>query len=173
VLDTGCCAPPKVGLLRHAVADELNAYRRDLGCTGASANRSDEDEDEDNEDCRRGGGGGGRGGGGGGGGIRGSGGAVLSVEVATVDSFQGREKDFVVLSCTRAPPARRRGGGALHGGGGGRGGGIGFLKDPHRLNVALTRAKYAARDPFRLCSTRDSMPAFQSRKLLVAVLALS
>ena len=49
------------------------------------------------------------------------------VDVSTIDSFQGKEASIVILSCVRASPA---------------GGGIGFLSDVQRMNVALTRAKH-------------------------------
>ncbi|CAH1800066.1 unnamed protein product [Owenia fusiformis] len=50
------------------------------------------------------------------------------IEVNTVDAFQGREKEIVIMSCVRAKSNT---------------GTIGFLANRQRMNVALTRAKYA------------------------------
>uniref|UniRef100_A0A061SGN7 Senataxin n=1 Tax=Tetraselmis sp. GSL018 TaxID=582737 RepID=A0A061SGN7_9CHLO len=50
------------------------------------------------------------------------------VFIETVDSFQGRQLDVVMLSCVRASSSRS---------------GIGFVGDIRRLNVAITRAQLA------------------------------
>lgn len=49
----------------------------------------------------------------------------FQIEVATVDSFQGRECDVVIYSTVRSNKEQR----------------IGFLRDIRRVNVALSRAR--------------------------------
>jgi ATP-dependent RNA/DNA helicase IGHMBP2 len=51
--------------------------------------------------------------------------STTGVEVDTVDAFQGREADAVLVSCVRSNPD----------------GQIGFLADLRRMNVALSRAR--------------------------------
>ena len=47
----------------------------------------------------------------------------------TVDSFQGREKDIVIVSCVRARKEKKNRGD------------IAFVSSLQRINVAMTRAK--------------------------------
>ena len=51
--------------------------------------------------------------------------SLNKVAIETVDSYQGRQVDIVILSCVRA----------------GSSGGLGFVNDIRRMNVAITRAR--------------------------------
>jgi senataxin len=48
-----------------------------------------------------------------------------TIEINTVDAYQGREKDIIIISCVRGSQERA----------------LGFLNDYRRMNVAITRAK--------------------------------
>lgn len=50
---------------------------------------------------------------------------VPGIRVSTVDGFQGREKEIIILSLVRSNPRKE----------------VGFLSDARRLNVAITRAR--------------------------------
>lgn len=47
------------------------------------------------------------------------------IEVSTVDGFQGREKEVIIISMVRSNPSKE----------------VGFLCNERRMNVAVTRAK--------------------------------
>ena len=53
-------------------------------------------------------------------------GGLDDIEIATVDSFQGKEKDIIILSTVRSCTESNS---------------VGFLSDIRRMNVAITRAK--------------------------------
>ena len=48
-----------------------------------------------------------------------------SIEISTVDGFQGREKEVIIISCVRSNDDHD----------------VGFLQDSRRMNVAVTRAR--------------------------------
>ncbi|OHT12774.1 hypothetical protein TRFO_17226 [Tritrichomonas foetus] len=50
---------------------------------------------------------------------------LRNLKIASVDSFQGSERDYIIISCARANSS----------------GNIGFLTDQRRLNVAITRPR--------------------------------
>lgn len=54
---------------------------------------------------------------------------TVKIDVNTIDGFQGQERDVIILSSVRSSE--------------GLGRGVGFLGSAQRLNVALTRAKFA------------------------------
>lgn len=51
---------------------------------------------------------------------------ISNIELASVNMYQGREKDYIIFSCVRSNLKNQ----------------IGFLKDQKRLNVSLTRARF-------------------------------
>ena len=54
---------------------------------------------------------------------------TVKIDVNTIDGFQGQERDVIIFSSVRSSE--------------GLGGGVGFLASAQRMNVALTRAKFA------------------------------
>lgn len=55
---------------------------------------------------------------------------LSDIEISSVDSYQGREKDIMIFNCVRnnkIPNMKTS---------------LGFVTDPRRLNVAITRPKH-------------------------------
>jgi superfamily I DNA and/or RNA helicase len=51
------------------------------------------------------------------------------IEINTVDAYQGREKEIIIINCVRSNLSLSERGG------------LGFITDARRINVAITRAK--------------------------------
>ncbi len=73
-----------------------------------------------------------------------------AIKVSTVDGFQGDECDIIIISCVRANQA----------------GEVGFLQDFRRLNVAITRARYA----LILVGNADSLSKGSAEQDIIAML---
>ena len=86
-------------------------------------------------------------------------GGLAGVEVASVNSFQGREKQAIACSFVRSNPE----------------GELGFVADPRRLTVALTRARrllLCVGDSATLSSNArfaEVLQAFQDRECWASV----
>uniref|UniRef100_W5UB54 Putative helicase senataxin n=1 Tax=Ictalurus punctatus TaxID=7998 RepID=W5UB54_ICTPU len=65
----------------------------------------------------------------------------IQVEVDTVDGFQGREMDCIIVSCVRASNEN---------------GSIGFVANRQRMNVTITRAKFSLFILGHLCTLKQS-----------------
>ena len=69
------------------------------------------------------------------------------MEISTVDGFQGREKEAIIISMVRSNSKKE----------------VGFLKDQRRMNVAVTRAR---RQCCVVCDTETvSSDAFLKRMI--------
>ena len=64
----------------------------------------------------------------------------MQIEVNTIDGFQGREMDIILISAVRSFKDNQ-------------GGSLGFLNSHQRLNVAITRAKCS----LFICLNADSL----------------
>jgi senataxin len=53
----------------------------------------------------------------------------VNIPIDTVEGYQGREREFIIFSCVRAPNPQKRTKS------------VGFLADVRRMNVALTRPR--------------------------------
>ena len=62
--------------------------------------------------------------------LRSIGSKLSDIEINTVDAFQGREKDIIIISCVRSNNSSQLKGS------------LGFLVDKRRMNVAITRPRH-------------------------------
>lgn len=78
---------------------------------------------------------------------------ALDIEIATVDAFQGRDRDIVIYSPVRSNWEHR----------------LGFMKDRRRLNVALSRARQALIIVGDLEMLRDAGTGYQQNPFSLVI----
>jgi len=86
----------------------------------------------------------------------------LNIDYGTVDTFQGQQRDFIIVSMVRSNDAKN----------------IGFARSLNRINVAFSRAKQllvilGSKDTFTINNTKDSEDITKAKKIYKSIFDIS